>query len=225
VVHGRSTLSNESVTNGGGDSPSTLCTHTRGSHIHVACRSVCDQDQESWSVKIILDRLITPFQGSWLLDSMEVQRSNIAMPAKYLRKCIDRLILVAQNSSWSLKLDWLLKKQRLLLWFQSQTLLQAMSVWLPLDVHFVESIKGQDCDQWFRDLCNCSCFAKSVNEILPRIFSCVSLFSWKEERHTHLNNLTSLLVQPPWFTRLGTLDKQNSPAVRSYRIFYLVSTM
>ena len=31
---------------------------TRGGHIHVACRSVCDQDQESWSVKIVLDRLM-----------------------------------------------------------------------------------------------------------------------------------------------------------------------
>ena len=164
-----------------------------------------------------LDRLIP-----W-----EFKGQNIAMPAKYLRKCIDRLILVVQNSSWSLKLDWLLKKQQLSLWFRSKTLLQYTGdvCWLPLDIHFVESIKGQDCDQWFRDLCNCSCFAKSVNEILPRIFSCVSLFSWKEERHTHLNNLTSLLVQPPWFTRLGTLDKQNSPAVRSYRIFYPVSTM
>jgi len=33
-------------------------TATRGSHIYVACRSVCDQDQEFWSVKIVLDRLI-----------------------------------------------------------------------------------------------------------------------------------------------------------------------
>jgi len=30
---------------------------TRGSHIHVACRSVCDRDQEFWSVKIFHDRL------------------------------------------------------------------------------------------------------------------------------------------------------------------------
>ena len=41
---------------------------TRVSHIHVACRSVCDWDQEFWSVKIILDCLITPFRGSWSLD-------------------------------------------------------------------------------------------------------------------------------------------------------------
>ena len=42
---------------------------TRGSHIHVACRSVCDRDQEFWSVKILiawslrseaLDRLFIP---------------------------------------------------------------------------------------------------------------------------------------------------------------------
>ena len=37
---------------------------TRGSHIHVACRSVCDWDQESWSVTIFPDCLITLFQGS-----------------------------------------------------------------------------------------------------------------------------------------------------------------
>ena len=41
---------------------------TRGSHIHVACRSVCDRDQEFRSVKIVLDRLIAPFRGSGSLD-------------------------------------------------------------------------------------------------------------------------------------------------------------
>jgi len=39
-------------------------TWTRGSHIRVACRSICDRDQESRSVKIVLDRVIAPFQGS-----------------------------------------------------------------------------------------------------------------------------------------------------------------
>ena len=37
---------------------------TRGSHIRVARRSVYDRDQESWSVKIILDHLIAWFYVS-----------------------------------------------------------------------------------------------------------------------------------------------------------------
>jgi len=61
---------------------------TMGSHIHVACRSVCDRDQER-TVKIVLDRLIL----------LEFKGQNVATPAKYLRKCVDRLILVAQNPS------------------------------------------------------------------------------------------------------------------------------
>ena len=48
----------------------------RGSHIHVACRSVCDRDQESWSMKIVLDLLIAPFRGSWSLDATGVQRTK-----------------------------------------------------------------------------------------------------------------------------------------------------
>ena len=52
---------------------------------------------------------------AWLLYSealdclilWEFKGQNVATPAKYLRKCVDRLILVAQNSSWSL--DRLLK--------------------------------------------------------------------------------------------------------------------
>ena len=86
---------------------------TRGSHIHVACRSVCDQDQQIWSAKIVLDRLIAQFRGSRLI-LREFKGQNVAMPAKYLRKCVDRLILVAQNSSWSL--DRLLKRA-LIAWF------------------------------------------------------------------------------------------------------------
>jgi len=44
----------------------------------------------------------------------EFKRQNVATPAKYVRKCVDRLILVTQNSSWSL--DWLLKRT-LIAWF------------------------------------------------------------------------------------------------------------
>jgi len=49
---------------------------SRGSHMHVACRSACDQDEESWSVKIVFDRLIAPFRGSRSLDSMRLQRTK-----------------------------------------------------------------------------------------------------------------------------------------------------
>ena len=87
---------------------------SRGSHICIACRNVCDWGQESWSLKIVLDRLIAPFRGSWLLDFTGVQRTKVAMPSYYLRKCVDRLILVAQNSSWSLDQ---LKKRMLITWF------------------------------------------------------------------------------------------------------------
>jgi len=59
---------------------------------------------------------------AWLLRSealdhlilQEFKGQNVATPAKYLRKCVDRLILVAQNSSWSL--DRLLKRT-LITWF------------------------------------------------------------------------------------------------------------
>ena len=59
---------------------------------------------------------------AWLLRSealdhlilQEFKGQNVATPAKYLRKCVDRLILVAQNPSWSL--DRLLKRM-LIAWF------------------------------------------------------------------------------------------------------------
>ena len=44
----------------------------------------------------------------------EFKGQNVATPAKYLRKCVDQLIIVAQNLSWSL--DRLLKRM-LLAWF------------------------------------------------------------------------------------------------------------
>ena len=49
---------------------------TSSSHIYVACRSICNRDLESWSAKIVLDRLIAPFRGSWSLDSMGVQMTK-----------------------------------------------------------------------------------------------------------------------------------------------------
>ena len=38
------------------------------SHLHIARSSVCDWDQEFWSVEIALDCLIVPFWSSWSLD-------------------------------------------------------------------------------------------------------------------------------------------------------------
>jgi len=66
-------------------------TSTRGSHIHIACRSICDQDQESWSAK---SPLIALFRGSWSLNSMRVQKTKHSHTPRYLRKCVDQLILV-----------------------------------------------------------------------------------------------------------------------------------
>ena len=47
-----------------GEQTLTVDNLSRGSHIHIACRSVYDRDQEPWLVKIVLDRLIAPFRGS-----------------------------------------------------------------------------------------------------------------------------------------------------------------
>ena len=75
----------------------------------------------AWSLCFkALDRLIIP----------EFKGQNVATPAKYLRKCVDRLILVTQNSPWSL--DRLLKERLISFRSQLQTFLQATSMWLPL---------------------------------------------------------------------------------------------
>jgi len=87
---------------------------TRGSHVRVARRSVCDSDQESWSVKIVLDRLIAPFRGSWSLDFTGVQRTKRSHASVVPKKVRWSLILVAQNSSWSLDR---LQKRTLIAWF------------------------------------------------------------------------------------------------------------
>jgi len=87
---------------------------TRGSHIRVACRSVCACDQESWSVKIVLDRLIAPFWGSWSLDFTGVQRTKHSHASVVSKKMFWLLILVTKDSSWSLDR---LQKRMLIAWF------------------------------------------------------------------------------------------------------------
>ena len=67
---------------------------------------------ERWKSSLITWLLLSEALDRLILQEFKGQ--NVAMPAKYLRKCVDRLILVAQNSSWSL--DWLLKRT-LIVWF------------------------------------------------------------------------------------------------------------
>ena len=74
----------------------------KGSHLRIARRSVCDWDQESW-------HLIIPFRCSWSLEFTEVQRTRtLPHPLSiWDQENVDRFILVAHSSSWSL--DQLLK--------------------------------------------------------------------------------------------------------------------
>ena len=72
---------------------------TRGSHICVACRSVYDRDPKTRSVKIILDHLIAPFRGSWLLDFMGFQRTKHSHASVVSKKVHQSVDLVAQNLS------------------------------------------------------------------------------------------------------------------------------
>jgi len=68
---------------------------------------------DRWKLSLIAWSLLR----SKALDHLilrEFKGQNVATPAKYLRKCVDRLILVTQNSSWSL--DRLLKRT-LIAWF------------------------------------------------------------------------------------------------------------
>ena len=70
-------------------------TLTRGSHLYVSCWSVCDRDQNVWSGKSALDRLIVPFWGSWSLD---FSGSKVKLQPRVL----DPLILATWRPPWSL---------------------------------------------------------------------------------------------------------------------------
>ena len=107
-----------------------------------------------------LDRLIL-----W-----EFKGQNVATPAKYLRKCVDQLILVAQNSSWSL--DRLLKRCvdcLIPLWSQSQTLVQTTSMWLPLDMWVLYLIKREEAFAQFQQGKGISAGSLKLNNIRPSI--------------------------------------------------------
>lgn len=57
----------------------------KGSHLHIARRSICNRDQESWigencpwsCLSEALDHLIVSFKDSWSLDFMVVQRTKM----------------------------------------------------------------------------------------------------------------------------------------------------
>ena len=97
-----------------------------GSHLYVACRSVCDRNQVFWSAKSVLDRLIIPFWGSWSLD---FQGSKVK-----LQLCVlDCWFLAVLRSPWSLDRPPQKGFDRLIqFWSWSQTLLHGTYKWLPL---------------------------------------------------------------------------------------------
>jgi len=73
--------------------------------------------QEPWLVKIILDRMISPFWGSWSLDFKGVQRTfcqNTSLVFKKVHWSVD--IIDISHSELVLILDWL-QKRTLITWF------------------------------------------------------------------------------------------------------------
>ena len=67
---------------------------TRGSHLYVACRSICDHNEVFGLAKSVLDCLIVPFWGSW---SLNFQGSKVK-----LQLCTpDCWSLAVQRSPWS----------------------------------------------------------------------------------------------------------------------------
>ena len=86
----------------------------RGSHIHVAVEAFATgiKNLDRWKSTLIAWSLRSEALDSLILREFKGQ--NVATPAMYLRKCVDRLILVAQNLAWSL--DRLLKRT-FITWF------------------------------------------------------------------------------------------------------------
>ena len=92
---------------------------TRGSHLYVACASICKQNQEFWPAKSVLDRLIIPLWNSsldcqwfrsncsrvfWFLQ----YRGHLPLSAKgVLARLLDPLIN-SQRGLWSLDSTWIL---------------------------------------------------------------------------------------------------------------------
>ena len=128
-----------------------------GSHLYVACWSVCDQNQDFWSAKTVL---VVLFWSSWLLDFKQVKGQFAAMCSSrsqsqtqnqpqcgslsvYWKRYARRMRSGDETTmcSWSSvqrllsSLDRLSKKgfdRSIQFWSWSQTLLHKTYKWLPL---------------------------------------------------------------------------------------------
>ena len=80
---------------------------SRGSHLYVACWSVCDWDQDFWLAKSVLDRLIV---SSKALDRLIFYWSKVNLQPRVLNP----LIFAVQRSPWSLDR---FSKWALIAWF------------------------------------------------------------------------------------------------------------
>ena len=76
-------------------------------YIYVACWSICDQDQNFWSAKSVLDRLISPSEA---LDSLIFLRVKVEIVAMHSWS----LIFTVRRSPWSIDQ---LSKSALSAWF------------------------------------------------------------------------------------------------------------
>ena len=81
---------------------------SRGSHIRIACRSVCDRDQEFWLLKIVLDCLIAPLEALDPLILREFKGNKCTHTSLVLEKVRWSVDFSCSESSWSL--DHLLKE-------------------------------------------------------------------------------------------------------------------
>ena len=71
---------------------------SRGSHIYVACWSVCNCNQVFWLAKSVLDHLIVPFWSSWSVDCSLLK---LFIAWLFPSEGLD-LLIIPFWSSWSL---------------------------------------------------------------------------------------------------------------------------
>ena len=82
---------------------------TRGSHIlvYVACRSVCNPDQDVWSAKSVLDCLIVSFWSAWLLDFQQIKGQIVAASSWTINfHSLEVTLISCPKGLWLL--DWIL---------------------------------------------------------------------------------------------------------------------
>jgi len=110
---------------------------SRGSHIRVTCRSICDwiKNLDQWESSLITWSLCFEALDCLILWEFKVQKCCHACLVSEKLCWLDQLILVTQKLSWSL--DQLLKRM-LIIWFHFwpplQTLLQATFDYLEYSV-------------------------------------------------------------------------------------------